>query len=166
MLMEDIGVEVPFKVNHPYLSSNYKLALGQMYSQRKKFLDTPELLKCYDSIIKEQLQLGFIEEVDNSVVGPATHYLPHHVVAKQSSTTPLHVVYNCSAKSSKTFASFNDCVMTGPSLTEKLSDVLIKFRTKQFAYVADIRKAFLQVGLQKHHQDFIRFLWPTDAFDI
>ena len=162
---ERYWVELPFKTNHPSLPNNFKLALGQMYSQRKKFLEKPDLLNCYNRVIKEQLSLGFIEEVKNPVVGPSTHYLPHHGVAKASVTTPLRVVYNCSAKIGKFSASLNDCLMKGPSLTEKLQDVLIKFRTKKYAYVADIEKAFLQVGLQEHHRDYTRFLWPRDPFD-
>ena len=157
-------VELPFKVNSPHLPNNYKLALAQMHNQRRRFLGQPELLSCYNGIINEQLKLGYIEEVDDPVVGPNTHYLPHHAVCKQSSTTPLRIVYNCSAKMSKTSPSLNDCLITGPSLTEKLTDVLIKFRSKQFACVADIQKAFLQVGLQTHHRDFTRFLWPSDPF--
>ena len=66
---------------------------------------------------------------------------------------------------SKTTASLNDCLLTGPSLTEKLGISLVKFRTQQFAFVADIEKAFLQVGLQPHHRDFTRFLWLEDPFD-
>ena len=120
----------------------------------------------YNDIIQEQLRLGFIEEVINPIVGQNTHYLPHHGVAKASATTPLRVVYNCSAKLGKFSPSLNDCLMKGPSLTEKLQDVLIKFRTKKFAYVADIEKAFLQVGLQENHRDYTRFLWPRDPFKI
>ena len=48
---ERYWVELPFKTNHPTLPNNYKLALGQMYSQRKKFLHTPKLLKCYCTMI-------------------------------------------------------------------------------------------------------------------
>ena len=162
---ERYWVELPFKTNHPSLPNNFKLALGQVYSQRKKFLEKPDLLNCYDRVIREQLSLGFIEEVKNPIVGPSTHYLPHHGVAKASVTTPLRVVYNCSAKIGKFSASLNDCLMKGPSLTEMLQDVLVKFRTKKYAYVADIEKAFLQVGLQEHHRDYTRFLWPRDPFD-
>ena len=158
-------VELPFKENRPFLPTNYKLALGQMLNQVKKFHSQPKLLSCYDKIIKDQLESNYIEEVDNPVVAPNTHYLPHHAVAKQSSTTPLRIVYNCSAKLSKTTASLNDCLLTGPSLTEKLGDSLVKFRTQQFAFVADIQKAFLQVGLQSHHRDYTRFLWPENPFD-
>ena len=158
-------VELPFKENCPFLPTNYRLALGQMLNQVKKFRNQPKLLSCYDKIIKDQLKSNFIEEVENPVVTPNTHYLPHHAVAKQSSTTPLRIVYNCSAKVSKTTASLNDCLLTGPSLTEKLGDSLMKFRTQQFAYIADIEKAFLQVGLQLHHRDFTRFLWLENPFD-
>ena len=158
-------VELPFKDNRPFLPTNYKLALGQMFNQVKKFCSQPKLLSCYDSIIKDQLKSNFIEEVENPVVTPNTHYLPHHAVAKASSTTPLRIVYNCSAKMNKTTASLNDCLMTGPSLTERLGDALIKFRTNQFAYAADIQKAFLQVGLQSQHRDYTRFLWPENPFD-
>ncbi|XP_068245230.1 uncharacterized protein [Palaemon carinicauda] len=136
-----------------------------MYNQLKRFQHQPDFLKCYDNIIKEQLKLGFIEEVETPVISPNTHYLPHHAVRKNSSTTPLRVVYNCSAKPSKSSASLNDCLMTGPSLTEKLFDLLVRFRMNKFACIADIEKAFLQIGLQQHHRDFTRFLWLEDPFD-
>ena len=158
-------VELPFKDNCPFLPTNFRLALGQMNNQVKKFRTQPELLTCYNNIIKDHLKSDFIEVVNNPQVTPQTHYLPHHAVAKQSSTTPLRIVYNCSAKLSKTAASLNDCLLTGPSLTDKLISCLIKFRTQKFAYIADIEKAFLQVGLQEHHRDFTRFLWPDDPFD-
>ncbi|XP_068225252.1 uncharacterized protein [Palaemon carinicauda] len=158
-------VELPFKHNHPFLPTNYNVALGQIYNQLKRFQHQADHLKCYDNIIKEQLKLGFIEEVENPVISPNTHYLPHHAVRKNSSTTPLRVVYNCSAKPSKSSASLNDCLMTGPPLTEKLFDLLVRFRMNKFACIADIEKAFLQIGLQQHHRDFTRFLWLEDPFD-
>ncbi|XP_068213991.1 uncharacterized protein [Palaemon carinicauda] len=136
-----------------------------MYNQLKRFQHQPDHLKCYDNIIKEQLKLGFIEEVENPVTSPNTHYLSHHAVRKNSSTTPLRVVYNCSAKPSKSSASLNDCLMTDLSLTEKLFDLLVRFRMNKFACIADIEKAFLQIGLQQHHRDFTRFLWLEDPFD-
>ncbi|XP_066959014.1 uncharacterized protein [Macrobrachium rosenbergii] len=153
-------VELPFKHNHPFLPTNHNIALAQIYNQVKRFQHQPELLKCY-----EQLNLDFIEEVENPVVSPNTHYLPHHAVSKNSSTTPLRAVYNCSARVNQSPASLNDCLMTGPSLTEKLFDLLVRFRMNKFACIADIEKAFLQIGLQPHHRDFTRFLWLENPFD-
>ena len=155
-------VRLPWKVNRPPLPTNYPIALGQLYSQINNLSKDSSLLDFYNQIIHEQIERGFIEEVPNAYVSQDTHYLPHHGVRKDSKTTPLRIVYNCSSKKDKTVASLNDCLDTGPSLTNKLGDLLIKFRTNKFAYTADISKAFLRIGLQECDRDFTRFLWLED----
>ncbi|XP_069184573.1 uncharacterized protein [Procambarus clarkii] len=54
---------------------------------------------------------------------------------------------------------------TGPSLTQRLQDVLLWFRSGIYAYTADTRKAFLRVGLQEEDRDFTKFLWVKDPQD-
>ena len=78
----------------------------------------------YHRVIEDQLEQKFIEVVLNAKVQEATHYIPHHAVLKNSSTTPLRIVYNCSAKASKDVPSLNDCLMKGPAFTEKIEDIL------------------------------------------
>ncbi|XP_069160496.1 uncharacterized protein [Procambarus clarkii] len=58
--------------------------------------------------------------------------------------------------------SLNDCLQTGPSLTQRLHDVLLKFRIGIYAYTADISKAFLRVGLQEEDRNYTMFLWIKD----
>ena len=123
------------------------------------------MLGHYHRVIEDQLEQKFIEEVPNAKVQEATHYIPHHAVLKNSSTTQLRIVYNCSAKASKDVPSLNDCLMKGPALTEKLGDILTTFRTNKFAFSADISKAFLRIGLQEMDSDFTRFLWLKDPLD-
>ena len=53
-------------------------------------------------------------------------------------------------------------MIKGPSLTEKLGDVLLKFRVNDYAFCADISKAFLRVGLQSVDREFVRFLCFKD----
>ena len=53
----------------------------------------------------------------------------------------------------------------GPNLTEKLNNMLLKFRTQRYGYTADISRAFLRVGLKKEHRDYTRFLWKSDPSD-
>ena len=96
---------------------------------------------------------------------PSTHYLPHLAVVKTSKTTPIWIVFDCSARQDRKSNSFNDCLYSGPSLTEKLGKVLLKFRTNPFAFAADISKAFLRVGLQEEDRDYTRFLWPENGLD-
>ncbi|XP_064098140.1 uncharacterized protein LOC135209373 [Macrobrachium nipponense] len=138
------------------------MALGQVYTLRKNLSKVPGHLDAYHNIIQDQLKQKFIEKVSDAVAGANTHYIPHHGVLKDSDTTPLRILYNCSARDRKDNPSLNDCLIKGPSLTVKLGDVLLKFRVNDFAFCADISKAFLRVGLQNVDRDFVRFLWFRD----
>ena len=157
-------VRLPWKLDKPFLFNNYRKSLGQLYSLRNNLLKKDNLLNFYDSVIKEQYKNKFIEIVKNPKVTDYTHYIPHHGVLKNSPTTPLRIVHNCSAKAINGI-SLNSCLMKGPSLTEKLGDVLLKFRINKFAYTSDISKAFMRVGLQDCDRDWLRFLWFEDPHD-
>ncbi|XP_064100721.1 uncharacterized protein LOC135211335 [Macrobrachium nipponense] len=76
--------------------------------------------------------------------------------------TPIHIVFDASARMDKQAPSLNDCLYFGPSLTGHLTDLLLKFRLDPFAVSADISKAFLRVGLQPSDHDYTRFIWLKD----
>ena len=96
-----------------------------MKGQVRKLRKEPEVLREYDSVIKEQLASG----------------VPHlAVIHKEASTTKLKVVYDASAKSGKESASLNDCLHKGPSLTPLLLDILLRFREKRVALIGDVEK--------------------------
>ena len=156
---------LPWKPSHPTLPSNYGLAMGRLKSTVSKLSKTEGHLQLYDKIIKEQLDMGFVEQVKSPRVNQGSHYLPHMAVVKQSATTPIRIVYDCSAKSSSQSPSLNDCLLTGPSLTEDLVDVILRFRVNPYAYVADISKAFLRIGLGEKDRDKTRFLWISNPSD-
>ena len=102
----------------------------------------------------------FIEIASDQLQG---HYLPYHGVRKESSTTPLHIVFNASSCQSPDGLSLNSCLLTGPSLTNKLFDHLVEFQTNPFAVISDISKAFLRIGINESHHDFAKFLWFKDS---
>ena len=133
-------VRLPWKTSHPPLPHNYFSAHAQFLSLYRRLQNEPELFRHYDKIIREQVELGFIELVPEFKL-KESHYIPHHCVTKESLTTPIRIVYNCSSKSGKDKVSLNDCLETGPSLTGKLVNVLTKFRSQNFAFSADISKA-------------------------
>ena len=155
-------VGLPWKANPPELRSGYAGAKHQL-RQLKKRLGNKEkgMLQMYDKLIREQESSGFIERVNTPIYSKG-HYLPHHAVWRESKTTPMRIVFNCSYKPSKDSPSLNDCLYTGPSLTEKLADILIGFRQKEYAYTADISKAFLRIGLLEKDREYTKFLWFED----
>ena len=44
-----------------------------------------------------------------------------------------------------------------------LCDILLRFRLQNIAVVADIEKAFFQIGFQPEHRDATRFFWIKDC---
>ncbi|XP_069166805.1 uncharacterized protein [Procambarus clarkii] len=157
-------VRLPWKLNHPQLPVNHFIAQNQLRSQVLCLQRQPENLKLYHEIIQKQLDDKFIEVVTNDNLKEG-HYLPHHPVLKNSATTLLRIVFNCSTKTRQSSVSLNDCFQTGPSLTQSLYDVLLKFHIGTYAYTADINKAFLRVGLQEEDRNYKKFLWIKDPND-
>ncbi|XP_069182148.1 uncharacterized protein [Procambarus clarkii] len=123
-----------------------------------------EILKLYHDIIQQQLDNKFIEVVTNDDPKDGQN-LPHHPVLKNYATTPIRIVFNCSAKTKQNSVSLNDCLQTDPNLRKRLYDVLLKFRIRTYAYTADINKAFLRIGLQEEDRNYAKFLWIKDPND-
>ena len=157
------SVGLPWKTNHPPLPSNYYYALARLRSNLQTLRKSGDDLLSYHKIIKDQLDAGFIEEVAEKC-SDKVHYLAHRHVQKDSETTPLRIVYDCSAKT-RGNPSLNDCLYSGPNLINDLTSILLRFRFGKFAALSDIKKAFLNVRLNHEDRDCTRFLWPANPFD-
>ncbi|KAI3381780.1 hypothetical protein SNEBB_009348 [Seison nebaliae] len=153
------NTKLPWKTPRLHLESNFGQAKGRLDATLRKLRKNAALLECYNDIIKDQLKRGFIEELDNDFI--KGHYLPHQYVTKDSATTPIRIVFDASAKG-RNGISLNDCLHSGPVLTNELLSVLIRFRLDEYVAIADISKAYHQVGLHEEDRDFTRFLWPAD----
>ena len=154
----------PWKVDKPDLLSNFATCKGRTLTLVNKLRKSSKLLQLYDGIIKEQEQRGFIERVDDGDDAAATdvHYLPHHPVKKDSVTTPIRIVYDCSCRGNNRATSLNDCLTVGPPFLNNLCAILLRFRIHAFALSTDIEKAFLHIKLHPSDRNFTRFLWPLD----
>jgi hypothetical protein len=92
-------------------------------------------------------------------------FLPHHAVTKETSTTTkLRVVFDASAKTT-TGASLNDAVMVGPKLQNDLFDIIIRFRTHQYVFTADINKMYRQIIVTEQHRKY-QTIWWRESPDI
>ena len=155
----------PWKESHPPLPDNFIVCQKRTRSLAYRLSQSPGLLQVYDKILKEQLDRGFIELVTEPNKKGAVHYIPHHPVKKDSVTTPVRIVYDCSCCQSNALPSLNDCLITGPHFLVDLCTILLRFRTHQFGLSTDIEKAFLNITLKESDRDFTRFLWLTNPLD-
>ena len=153
----------PWKEDQPDLPENRALALGRLKSTVNRMKNNPDLIQKYDDIITDQLKRGIIEKVGSESNSSIKHHIPHHAVVNPTkATTKVRVVYDASAKCKSESKSLNECLYRGPILLQNLTGILLRFRLNQIAMVADIEKAFLQIGLQDEAKDVTRFFWLKD----
>ena len=111
------------------LSNNNSGSLGRLKSLLKRLEQNPEIFKANDQVIRDQLVNNDIEKVsENQSENPKEFFLPHRtVIRKNAESTKLRVVYDASAKSEPGY-SLHYCLEKGPSLQNKLRDILIRTR--------------------------------------
>ena len=157
-----IAVKLPFKEDHPVIPENYSLSAKRLTGLKNRLDKGKSLLKKYDDVIKEQLELGIIEKVDTTIVAGEGTYIPHREVIREDHvSTKLRVVFDCSAKCGSNI-SLNESLYKGPCLNLQLFDLFIQFRLYPIAITADIGKAYLQINVHKSYSDHLLFLWVSD----
>ncbi|VDM44479.1 unnamed protein product [Toxocara canis] len=91
-------------------------------------------------------------------------YIPHQlVITSQKETTKLRVVFDASAIDSNEDSPCGK-LLRGPVLFQNLGGILVQLRCSPCVIMPDVKKAFLQVGLNERDRDMTRFLWAKDAF--
>ena len=121
-------------------------------------------MRKYDDGIQTQVKQGIIERVLDITEGKnLKHYWSHHpVLTPAKHTTKFRVVYDTPLKAKNGDNSLNDCLYCGPILLPDLRGMLLHLRQYPIVILADIEKAFLQVGIQEKDRDVTRFLWFKD----
>ena len=160
------ALKFSWKRDHLPLPSNYTNYARCTRSMAYRLAKTPKLLRMYNTIIEDQERRGFIEKVTDNLEHTTIHYIPHHPIRKESSTTPIRIMYDCSCRQSSEAPSLNDCLDPGPTFLMDLCAILLRFRQYEFAYSSDIEKAFLHVYLDQLDRDATRFLWLSDPTDV
>ena len=150
-------VRLPWKMHHRMLPDNFKLCQMRLCGLIKRRRQSPHILWEYDGIIKEQINHGIVETVDdlwNTSRPYRTHYLPHHgVIREDKLTTKLRIVFDASAKTSG--PSLNECLYKGPFFKQRIADILRRFQLFTIGLVADIEKVFLMSSVAKEDKDVL-----------
>ncbi|XP_054713062.1 uncharacterized protein LOC129222571 [Uloborus diversus] len=152
-----------YEISLPWLEScaplpdNIDLAKRRLNKVTEKLLFSNHY-DAYEDIFHQWLEDGMIEDVPETEISSFGNYLPHRPVFKESATTPIRPVFDASARMANQ-PSLNQCLQFGPNLIENIPDILMRFRMKKIGIVADIKKAFLQIGVCKDDRNYLRFLW-------
>ena len=138
--------KLPWRGNHPTLPTNGAGSKRHLNHLVRKMEQTGQYER-YDEIIQEQLKHGIMEAVPQKATGEE-FYIPHKGVTRDDvGSTKLRIVYDVLARESNSHPSLNDCLHPGPSLQNRLWDVLVKSCTYLILLTAGLKKAFLQIRL-------------------
>ena len=160
---ERYEVNLPWRDMELVLPDNYQLSFKRLNGLLRRLRQQPKLLEEYNRAIKEQVERGIVEVLEDptAVDGERVHYLPHHAVIRHDKeTTKLRVVYDASAKT--VGASLNESLHSGPKFNQHIFEILLRFRVNRCAFIADIEKAFLMIAVARQDRDVLRFLWVKD----
>ena len=85
--MEDIkfennryAVKLPFKENIPFVFDNFNVSLNRLCKFKNRLSKSTDTLVKYDKVITNQLEHGFIENVESIGILGKVKYLPDQTV--------------------------------------------------------------------------------------
>ena len=113
-------------------------------------------LQHFLQFMEKMFKNGHAETVPDITPGQSW-YLPLFGVYHPKKRDKIRVVFDSSA--SYNGHSLNDMLVTGPDLTNNLLGILLRFRIRKIAIIADIEQMFYCFKVSDNHRDFLRFLW-------
>ncbi|KAF8777113.1 hypothetical protein HNY73_014034 [Argiope bruennichi] len=126
------------------LENNFNLDKRRFDELKKGFNKNEWIASAYHETIKDQETNGIIEECGRD---RNEYFVPYRAVVRaDKETTKVRVVFNCCSKSGQNLL-LNDCLEAGPNLNPSILEVIMKFRRFKVAFLGDIEKAFLMIGM-------------------
>jgi len=152
-------VKLPTKMEPNQLGASRLSAERRLHAIEHRLERDPQLKVHYHSFMKEYEELGHMEPVKSQEGKTTCYFLPHHPVFKATSTTTkTRVVFDGGAKTSNGL-SLNDIQQVGPTVQQDLYSTVLRFRTHQVCYTADIAKMYRQIVVHPEDRNLQRILW-------
>ena len=152
-------VKLPTKMDPTQLGASRLSAERRLHTIERRLERDPDLKVQYHNFMKEYEELGHMEPVTPQEGKSTCYYLPHHPVFKETnSTTKTRVVFDGGAKTSNGL-SLNDTLQVGATVQQDLYSIVLRFRTHQVCFTADIKKMYRQIIVHPQDGDLQRILW-------
>lgn len=154
-----IETRLPWKEDSIAFPDSKSNALKRLKFIENKMDKNPEYTDAYCRKLNDLLERGYVRKLSQEEVSAIpnnqTWYLPHFGVVNPNKK--LRIVFDAAAKSNE--CCLNNYLSTGPDLYNSLMGILLNFRIKRIAFVADIKEMFLQVLVRQKDRRVQRFLW-------
>ena len=156
-------VPMLWKEKSSEMPNNREMAEKRFTALARRLSFDSTIKEKYSSVLNGYIAKGHARKMTTEEVlqrSSNTWYLPHFCVLNPRKPDKVRVVFDAAAKFNNT--SLNTELITGPDLINSLFGVLLRFRTKSVALVADIADMFHQVRVTPTDADALRFFWKED----
>ncbi|XP_055714302.1 uncharacterized protein LOC129808548 [Phlebotomus papatasi] len=149
------------------LGESKEQAMKQFLCGEKQRLRKPELNKQYVEFMQNYRDSNHMRlQPPGYQSSKPEVFLPHHLVFKESSTTPVRVIFNASKKTSK-FSP--DVLMVGPKVQDDIFDIMIRSREDRILMKADLKQMFRHIDIRDEDQSLQKIFWrdtPSEPVQI
>ncbi|XP_012285782.1 uncharacterized protein LOC105702648 [Orussus abietinus] len=129
----------------------------------RKFRRDVELKNQYVEFMREYIALSHMSLVTENKLEKPIHFLPHHAVMKESSsTTKLRVVFDGSCKTTSNH-SLNDILMTDSTIQQDLFSIILRFKQHPYVITADVAKMYRQINVSDKHRNLQCIVWRFNS---
>ena len=139
------------------LPNNRAMAEKRAHYLKRKFQKGEQYFSYYKDFINEIVENGYARVSDRTPVDGKLWYLCHHGAYHPAKPNKIRIAFDCSAEYAS--RSIKKELLVGPDMTNQIIGILIRFRQRKVAFVADIEKMFFQVLVSKEHRSLLPFLW-------
>ncbi|XP_015437138.1 PREDICTED: uncharacterized protein LOC107192408, partial [Dufourea novaeangliae] len=159
-------VRLSFNENKENLGESRSMALRRFHCLEKRFDKNPQLKVEYCHFLDVYKELNHLSLLENRTLTMPGFYLPHHAVIREDSiTTKIRVVFDGSAKTSSG-VSLNNALMVGPTIQDDLFTLLIRFRSRRYAFTADIEKMYREIRVHPDDASYQRILCRKNPDEV
>ena len=135
------------------LPNNRKVAEMRLMCLKRRLAKDKALHEKYFAVMA-----SYFEELRNAEKIGVTEsklswFLPHHAVVNPMKPDKFRIVFDCG--SGYNGASLNKALIRGPDLTNRLVDVLMRFRGKGVTLLVDVKSMFHQVKVEPEDKNVL-----------
>ena len=156
-------VALPWRKPPSALPNNFNYAKRRLQNLEKQFQNRPHEWEIYTKQMEDQLKRGVSRVVPDSELkndyteGRGMWFLPHFAVVKDSTTTPVRVVFDSKARYQG--HSLNDYLAKGDTENSSIFEIGLRFREYEVGVTADISKMFQSFRLSADDARYHRYLF-------